>query len=532
MKTRTTKSLTKLVIALTYQLIIISSFAQTPEKMNYQAVIRNSGNTLVINQPVGMQISILQGSVNGLAVYVETQTPATNASGLVSVEIGGDAAEIITGNFSTINWANGPYFIKTEIDPTGGTNYTISATGQLLSVPYALHAKTAENISGTITETDTMLWKKNNNDIFYNKGNVGIKTLSPYASLSITADDMWDNLLLTCSVGQPTLRLDDTQDTTSLGYNFRQAGEALYIDRRQNLNTVNSIMGFDYGNKKNISLLPFEINNYSGYASTKPLLRLEHMESPTTDYLQISSSDTLGGNILSIDSSGNVGVGIESPNRSLHLFKSSNSFPFLVQSPNGSSGIEINTPSQYASGGIRHSFGENPVWYNYAFYDYFSFREETGNKEILTLKNNGNVGIGTTDPQASLHIIRPSETTPSNGVLLHLQELGDIPNAPFRMLFQGPVGTGCWYMGGSAAGDFQIIRTCNTTDSTIFHINNWNYNVGIGTASPNSKLQVTEGDVYVETIGKGVILSSPDGNCYKVTVSNGGTLETTLVDCP
>lgn len=126
--------------------------AQTPNKMSYQAVIRNSSNALVSNSAIGMRIQILQGSIFGAAVYVETQTPITNANGLVSIEIGGGT--IVSGNFSTINWANGPYFIKIETDPSGGTNYTISGTSQLISVPYALHAKTADKITGGIIESD------------------------------------------------------------------------------------------------------------------------------------------------------------------------------------------------------------------------------------------------------------------------------------------------------------------------------------------------------------------------------------------
>ncbi|MCW0484141.1 fibrobacter succinogenes major paralogous domain-containing protein [Gaoshiqia sediminis] len=126
--------------------------AQSPEKMSYQAVIRNSSGQLVTNTSVGMQISILQGSASGTSVYVERQFPTTNANGLVSIEIG--AGTVVSGNFVTINWANGPYFIKTETDLNGGANYTITGTSQLLSVPYALHATTAETVSGEIPETD------------------------------------------------------------------------------------------------------------------------------------------------------------------------------------------------------------------------------------------------------------------------------------------------------------------------------------------------------------------------------------------
>jgi len=132
----------KKIIAICAAILMVTSvFAQVPEKMSYQAVIRDNLNALVMNSAVGMRISILQGSANGTAVYVETQNPTSNANGLVSVEIGGGT--VVSGNFSSINWANGPYFIKTETDPTGGNSYAITGTSQLLSVPYALYAKTS-----------------------------------------------------------------------------------------------------------------------------------------------------------------------------------------------------------------------------------------------------------------------------------------------------------------------------------------------------------------------------------------------------
>jgi hypothetical protein len=119
-------------------LLISNIFAQAPQKMSYQAVIRNSSNMLISNTSVGMKISILQSTASGTPVYIETQSPTTNTNGLVSIAIGDGIAA--SGNFSTINWSNGPYFIKTETDPTGGTNYSITGTSQLLSVPYALFA--------------------------------------------------------------------------------------------------------------------------------------------------------------------------------------------------------------------------------------------------------------------------------------------------------------------------------------------------------------------------------------------------------
>ncbi|WP_347924821.1 hypothetical protein [Pontimicrobium sp. SW4] len=141
----------KIYLLLTFFLCTISLFAQTPQKMNYQAVIRNSSDMVVANQAIGIQISILQTSPTGSAVYVETQNPTTNANGLISIEIG--SGSVVSGNFATIGWSSDTYYIKTEVDTAGGTSYTITGTSQLMSVPYALHAKTAETVA-SITESD------------------------------------------------------------------------------------------------------------------------------------------------------------------------------------------------------------------------------------------------------------------------------------------------------------------------------------------------------------------------------------------
>ncbi len=127
-------------------LLSVCLFAQAPQKMNYQAVVRNANNSLVANQNVSVRITLLQGSATGAAVYSETHNVQTNANGLMTLEIGGGNAA--DGSFATIDWANGPYFIKSEIDPEGGINYSVTTTQQLLSVPYALYAATSGNGEG------------------------------------------------------------------------------------------------------------------------------------------------------------------------------------------------------------------------------------------------------------------------------------------------------------------------------------------------------------------------------------------------
>jgi trimeric autotransporter adhesin len=121
----------------------VSIFAQAPQKMSFQAVIRNASNNLITSATVGIKISIVQTTPTGTVVYSESHTPTTNINGLASIEIG--TGTVLSGTFSTINWGAGPYFIKNEVDPTGGTTYTISNTSQIMSTPYALYAENTGN---------------------------------------------------------------------------------------------------------------------------------------------------------------------------------------------------------------------------------------------------------------------------------------------------------------------------------------------------------------------------------------------------
>lgn len=136
---------TKLVLITAYCLLLtFFGFAQAPQKMSYQSVIRNGSGMLVGNQDVSIRTKILQGAADGDSVYVETHSVTTNANGLATLEIGGGT--VVMGSFVNIDWSNGPYFLKTETDPNGGSNYTIVGVNQLLSVPYALYAKKAETV--------------------------------------------------------------------------------------------------------------------------------------------------------------------------------------------------------------------------------------------------------------------------------------------------------------------------------------------------------------------------------------------------
>lgn len=131
----------RLLITLLFVTLTFHVSAQSPEKMSYQAIVRAQDNSLVVNSNVGLRIIVHQTSATGTIVYQETHAKTTNSNGLVSLEIG--TGTNVSGNFSTIAWDKGPYYIETQVDAGGGTNYNIIGVTQLLSVPYALYAKSA-----------------------------------------------------------------------------------------------------------------------------------------------------------------------------------------------------------------------------------------------------------------------------------------------------------------------------------------------------------------------------------------------------
>jgi len=141
----------KLFTCLVALVWITGAMAQSPAKMSYQAVIRDNNDLLAKDKSIGMQISILQGTETGTAVYVERHFTSTNENGLATIIIGDGT--IVSGVLDNIDWGNGPYYLKSEIDLNGGANYTISGTSQLLSVPYALYS---ESVASKDAQFDTL----------------------------------------------------------------------------------------------------------------------------------------------------------------------------------------------------------------------------------------------------------------------------------------------------------------------------------------------------------------------------------------
>ncbi|GAB4300698.1 MAG: hypothetical protein Kow0068_23870 [Marinilabiliales bacterium] len=160
----------KITFVLAIILIVSVSFAQTPNAFKYQTVVRDGSGQVLSNQLTGFRISILQTSSTGTVVYSEEHSVTTNQFGLVNLEIGNGS--VLSGNFSNIDWQNDIYFVKTEVDINDGNGYQDMGTSQLLSVPYAMNAKTAENVfSGDYFDlTNTPTIPTNTSDLTNDSG--------------------------------------------------------------------------------------------------------------------------------------------------------------------------------------------------------------------------------------------------------------------------------------------------------------------------------------------------------------------------
>jgi uncharacterized protein (TIGR02145 family) len=139
--------------------------AQDSTGVSFQALVRTADGKVVTNDTVGVQISILQSSATGESVYTERHTLQTDKLGLLTLQVSTGTAT--SGSFHDIDWADGPYFVKSEIDPAGDTSYIIMGTFQLLSVPYALHAKRSGR-SPVAGRTDGVkIWRTIGSDTVY-----------------------------------------------------------------------------------------------------------------------------------------------------------------------------------------------------------------------------------------------------------------------------------------------------------------------------------------------------------------------------
>ena len=274
---------------------------QNPSGFNYQAVIRSSNGEIIQNQSVGIRISILKGGINGDAVYVETFSTATNNLGIVNLVIGtGNPKE---GKLSDVEWSSDSHFIKVEIDIQGGSNYTEMGTSQLLSVPYAMHAKSASQFKGEPNgDPDAPLFEIKNSKgeivfavyengvkIFIDEDEDG-KTVGGFAvSGRTTTKEVQD--LLTVAPGETRVYVDESSGKTAGGFAVSGRTTTKEVEDILHITTDNTQIYVGEGNGKTVG--GFAV---SGRTTTKEVEDILHITPENTQiYVGDGNGKTVGG---------------------------------------------------------------------------------------------------------------------------------------------------------------------------------------------------------------------------------------------
>jgi hypothetical protein len=407
----------KFIITLANLLIITSLLAQAPQAFKYQTVVRNSSNQIIPNQAVGLKISILQGSATGTPVYIETHSTTTNILGIANLEIGNGT--LVSGNFLTISWGTNSYFVKIELDPAGGTAYQLMGTSQLVSVPYALHAKTAETVS--FTEMDPVY---------------GASPASGITSGNITN---WNNAFgwgnhATAGYA-PAVHIHSAADITSGTLPVARGGTGAATFSSGNVligNGTGAVTTLSRSGIDTRASFPPDAHTHPAADITSGVLNIARIPTGTTgstvalgdhthaQYLTAETDPTWSGaanTTSAIGRTGNVGIGTTSPSAQLHTTGSvrfqgagiPGAGKVLTSDVNGNA-IWLDPLSSLTGSGETNKL---------AFWN--GTTSLSSNSNLHWDNSNNRLGIGTNSPVAELNVQRNNTSTNSQ---VWLKQLG------------------------------------------------------------------------------------------------------------
>lgn len=415
------KTNTKLLVFFLFSFFCsLNSNAQVVSGMTYQAVIRYSSNTLVSNALVGVKISIIETSATGTVVYSERHTPTTNANGLATFVIG--TGTVLLGDFFAINWTNGLHFIKTETDPTGGTNYTITNTSQLNTVPYSQFAENSlyasysgdswKKTGNVVDVTTDFIGSTNDVDVVFKRasnrsGRIGISS----TSFGNGALGLGSYTTSNSAFGSFSLSLNTGLGNVGVGY------EALYLNTNGNLNTAvgaSALRGNTGNNNTAIGNSSLQIatgdqNTAIGWGSLGNLTtgggniaigKLTNVPSPTTNN-QLSIGNVIYGTNMGDTTTGTIGIGVPVPTEKLEVAGKTKTINLQVT--NGAGVNKVLTSD--ATG--------NATWQNTNKNTGFNVR--ASNQTIPTASTKVDFSIEDTDDSYSFNNVLNQFVVPSNG---------------------------------------------------------------------------------------------------------------------
>jgi len=517
-------------------LSVTTIYAQSTDAFNYQAVVRGSDGNILANQNISFRISLLAGTIDGSSVYTETHSTQTSDNGVVSLKVGTGTVE--SGLFSSINWGSTEHFIQVEVDLDGGTNYELLGTTQLLSVPYALHAKTVDQ--------NSLFWNKEANDLYYQEGSIGLggqlvdsthqlQIVQNYLGILFDRNNegygetQADVGISSNQMGLPGFRMRVSEDN---GTTFT---DGIFIEETGNVGINNVLPEFNLDVDGIVNADEYLING-------NPIT----FNSPWLSNLN---------NIFYTE--GLVGLGDSLINQDHQLQISQNYLGILFDRNNegyGDTQADIGISSnQMGLPGFRMRVSED----NGANFVDGLFIEETGNVGInnvlpeYNLDVNGVINadeylINGTPLATSPWTVNSSDISYSTGLV----SLGDAVVDQDHQLQISQNYLGILFdrnNGGYSDTQADIGISANLTGLPGLRLrvsddNGTNFtdglfieetgNIGVGTTLPKSKLEVADGDVYIDQIGAGVIMKSPDGQCWRLSVDNSGNASFQSTTCP
>ncbi len=553
-----------LLFSLLVMICTVSAIAQSPQAFNYQGIARDGSGAPIADQTISLRLSIQSGTLPRSLVYQETHTVLTNKFGVFTTEVGRGNPQI--GIVEDIDWGADNHYIQIEMDPQGGSNFTLLGESELLSVPYALYAG-----KGAGGES---LWQENARGIHYNDGNVGIGTDNPDHKLSMLSNDAnGDDRILVA------LKNESTSNRSWAAMRLAAGNSNTYTYLNHHASS------YDYDGNK--------YTDFGQLSSTgKGLILRADRADGVIKFL--AGGDPLSpAERMRITGKGFVGIGTDNPEHTLSL---------LSNDPNGDGRILATLKNESTSNrswaAMRLAAGNSNTYtylnHHASSYDYdgnkytdFGQLSSTGKGLILRadradgvikflaggdplspaermrITGKGNVGIGTENPLQKLTIegtnpmlegrnylfLNNKSTSNRSDVymslsagdqqnityLTHHSETYDLDNFSYADFGQlESRGGGLNLAATNTKGVLRFYTSHNLSNNLPLERMRIasNGNVGIGATDPVSRLQVADGDVYIEDINNGVIMKSPDGNCWRMTVNNDGTFKSTSIPCP